>query len=150
MKRLIVLVALLVLAPVFVPEPGKALTLSQRVNRLEAKLSCLRRVPVAQYDDVAAYGDPVNGLNATTYDTLSPTSSPANDNPDGLTDLGSFTALDWAFTNLAPDYWVLTIKADANNVPASGCLAKFGRQVKPSWWPQTAGMTRLRQLARAR
>ena len=149
MKKLIVLVALLALAPAFVPEPVEALTLTQRVTRLEAKLKCLRRAPVAQYNDVAAYGDPMNGLNATsTYDTLSPTSSPANDNPDGLTDLGSFTALDWAFTNLAPDYWVLAIRADANNVPASGCLAKFGAQVKPSWWPRTAKIMRLRQLAR--
>jgi hypothetical protein len=149
MKKLIVLVVLLALAPAVLPAPGEALTLSQRVARLEAKLNCLRRVPVAQYDDVAAYGDPVSGLNAsTTYDTHSPTSSPANDNPDGLTDLGSYTALDWAFTDLAPDYWVLAIKADANNVPASGCLAKFRAQVKPSWWSRAAGMMRLRQLAR--
>ena len=149
MKMLIVLVVLLALAPAVLPDPGEALTLSQRVTRLEAKLNCLRRVPVAQYDDVAAYGDPVSGLNAsTTYDTRSPTSSPANDNPDGLTDLGSYTALDWAFTDLAPDYWVLAIKADANNVPSSGCLAKFRAQVKPSWWPRAAGMMRLRQLAR--
>jgi hypothetical protein len=149
MKKLIVLVVLLALAPAVLPDPGEALTLSQRVARLEAKLNCLRRVPVAQYDDVAAYGDPTSGLNAsTTYDTHSPTSSPANDNPDGLTDIGSYTALDWAFTDLAPDYWVLAIKADANNVPASGCLAKFRAQVKPSWWPRAAGMMRLRQLAR--
>jgi hypothetical protein len=126
MKKLIVVV-LFALAPAVVPDPGEALTLSQGVARIEAKLNCLRRVPVAQYNDVAAHGDPATGLNAsTTYDTLSPTASPANDNPDGLTDLGSYTALDWAFSNLAPDYWVLAIKADANNVPASGCLAKFG------------------------
>jgi hypothetical protein len=103
--------------------------LSQRVAKFEANLNCLRRVLVAEYDDVAAYGDPLGGLNATnTYDTQSPTSSPANDNPDRLTDLGSFTALDWAFTDLPPDYWVLAIKTDASDVPASGCLAKFGRR----------------------
>jgi hypothetical protein len=148
MKKLIVVV-LFTLAPAVVPDPGEALTLSQRVARIEGKLNCLRRVPVAQYNDVAAYGDPATGLNAsTTYDILSPTASPANDNPDGLTDLGSYPALNWAFTNLAPDYWVLAINADANNVPASGCLAKFGAQVKPSWWPRAAGMMRLRQLAR--
>jgi hypothetical protein len=148
--KLIVLVVLLALMPAVVPAPRAALTLSHRVAKLEAKLNCLRRAPVAEYDDVAAYGDPVSGLNAaSTYDTRSPTSSPANDNPDGLTDLGSFTALDWAFTDLPPDYWVLAIRTDANNVPASGCLAKFGAQVKPSWWPRATGMMRLRQLARA-
>jgi hypothetical protein len=105
MKKLIVVAVLFALAPAVVPDPGEALTLSQRVARIEAKLNCLRRVPVAQYNDVAAYGDPATGLNASTaYDTLSPTVSPANDNPDGLTDLGAYTALDWAFTNLAPDY----------------------------------------------
>lgn len=138
MRKLIVFVVLFAVVPAFDPAPGEALTLSQRVAKLESKLSCLRRVPVAQYDDVAAYGNPVNGLNASnTYDTQSPTASPANDNPDGLRDLGSF------------NYWVLAVRTDANNVPASGCLAKFGAQVKPSWWPRSAGMMRLRQLARA-
>ena len=138
MRKLIVFVVLFAVVPAFDPAPGEALTLSQRVAKLESKLSCLRRVPVAQYDDVAAYGNPVSGLNASnTYDTHSPTASPANDNPDGLRDLGSF------------NYWVLAVRTDANNVPASGCLAKFGAQVKPSWWPRSAGTMRLRQLARA-
>lgn len=151
MRNLIVLFVLFALVPAFNPPRGDALTLSQRVAKLESKLSCLRRVPVAQYDDVAAYGDPVSGVNAShTYDTQSPTASPANDNPDGLRDLGAFTGLDWAFTDLPPDYWVLAIKTDANNVPASGCLSKFGAQAKPSWWPRSAGLMRLRQLARAR
>jgi hypothetical protein len=150
MRKLIVLVVLFAVVPAFDPAPGEALTVSQRVAKLESKLSCLRRVPVAQYDDVAAYGNPVNGLNASnTYDTQSPSASPANDNPDALRDLGAFTGLDWAFTDLPPDYWVLAVRTDANNVPASGCLAKFGAQVKPSWWPRSAGMMRLRQLARA-
>jgi hypothetical protein len=148
MKKRIVLVILLALMPAVVPARGEALTLSQRVVKLEAKLNCLRRVSVAEYDDVAVYGSR-RGLNATnTYDTQ-PTSSPANDNPDGLTDLGSFTALDWAFTDLPPDYWVLAIKTDASNVPASGCLAKFGAQVKPSRLPRAIEMMRLRQLAGA-
>jgi hypothetical protein len=151
MKKLIVLVALLALVPAVVPAHGESLTLSRRIAKLEAKLNCLRRVPVAEYNDVAAFGDPVSGLNAAnTYDTQSPTSSPANDNPDGLRDLGSLTALDWAFTDLPPDYWVLAIRTDATNIPAPGCLAKFGAQVKPNWWPRAVGMMRLRQLARVR
>jgi hypothetical protein len=69
MRKLIVLVVLFAVVPAFDPAPGEALTLSQRVAKLESKLSCLRRVPVAQYDDVAAYGNPVSGLNARTPTT---------------------------------------------------------------------------------
>jgi hypothetical protein len=84
MKKLIVVAVLFALAPAVVPDPGEALTLSQRVARIEAKLNCLRRVPVAQYNDVAAYGDPATGLNASTaYDTLSPTVSPPMTTPTG-------------------------------------------------------------------
>jgi len=97
MKKLVVLVALLALVPVLVPAKADALTLRQRVTQLEGKLKCLRRVPVIQYNDFAAYGDPLGGLNATnTYDTASPTST-SSDNPDSLTDLGATTGLDWGF-----------------------------------------------------
>jgi hypothetical protein len=61
------------------------------VNRLEGKLSCLRRVPVNEYTDFAGYGDPANGPNA-------------------MTSYG--TSLDWAFTDLPSDYFVLAIRAD--------------------------------------
>jgi hypothetical protein len=65
MKKLLVLAALLALVTVLVPARADALTLGQRVTRLEGKLSCLRRVPVIQYNDFAAYGDPVDGPNPT-------------------------------------------------------------------------------------
>jgi cell division protein FtsL len=48
MKKLIVLVVLLAVAPLLVPAKADALTLRQRVTRLEGKLNCLRRVPVIQ------------------------------------------------------------------------------------------------------
>jgi hypothetical protein len=60
MKKLIVLVVLLAVAPLLVPAKADALTLRQLVTRLEGKLNCLRRVPVIQYNDFAAYGDPVD------------------------------------------------------------------------------------------
>jgi hypothetical protein len=161
MKKLLVLVAALALVPAVLPAKADALTLGQRVSRLEGKLNCLRRVPVIEYNDFTAYGDPLAGDNATKVyattanTTLDPT---AEDNPDSLKDEGAFTGLDWAFAYTgfpapAPDYWVLSIRADANNVPYPGCLSKFGAQVKPSWWgrpTQAQRMTRVRQLARAR
>jgi hypothetical protein len=124
MKKLIVLVVLLALVPVLAPAKVDALTLRQRVTRLEGKLNCLRRVPVIQYNDFAEYGDPLDGLNATnTYDTSSPTGA-SNDNPDSLTDLGATTGLDWGFAVTGspappPDYFVLAIRADAKR-PLSG------------------------------
>lgn len=155
MKKLIVLAVLLGLVPILIPAKANALTLGQRVTRLEGKLKCLRRVPVIQYNDFTAYGDPVAGPNpTTTYDTQSPTDSPNSDNPDSLTDLGGTTGLDWGFAVTGfpappPDYFVLAIRADANNVPYPGCAAKFGLQTKPSWWPRSARLMHLRQLARA-
>jgi hypothetical protein len=107
-----------------------------------------------QYNDFAAYGDPVDGPNkANTYDTASPTST-STDNPDSLTELGATTGLDWGFPITGfpappPDYFVLAIRANANNVPYPGCAAKFGPQTKPSWWPRSARLMHLRQLARA-
>ena len=152
MKKLIVLVALLALVPVLIPAEADTLTLGQRVTRLEGKLNCLRRVPVIQYNDFAAYGDPVEGPNQTIYDTVSPTDASRN-NPDSLTDLDATTGLDWGFATTGflpppPDYFVLAIRADANNVPYPGCAAKFGLQTKPSWWPRSARLMHLRQLAR--
>jgi hypothetical protein len=155
MKKLIVLAALLAFVPVLVPAKADALTLAQRVTRLERKLNCLRRVPVIEYSDFAAYGDPVSGPNPTnTFDTQSPTDSPNSDNPDSLTDLGATTGLDWGFPVTGfpappPDYWVLAIRADANNIPYPGCARKFARQSKPSWWPRSARLVRMRQLGRA-
>jgi hypothetical protein len=152
MKKLFVLAALLALVTVLVPARADALTLGQRVTRLEGKLNCLRRIPVIEYNDFSEYGDPVAGLNLTkTYDTQSPIDSPASDNPDSLTDLGAVTGLDWGFNDPAPDYLVLAVRANNQNVPYPGCASKFGLQPTPVWWGRATPvqrMTRARQLAR--
>jgi hypothetical protein len=151
MKKLIVVLALLALVPVFSPTTADALTLAQRVQKLERKLNCLRRVPVNEYADYAGYGDPLEGPNATgAYATSGNTTldPEAVDNPDGLTDVDAVPGLDWAFTNLPPDYFVLAIRADNMNVPYPGCPQKFGLQPTPVWWRATARMTQLRQLSR--
>jgi hypothetical protein len=151
MKKRIAVLALLALVPAFAPATADALTLAQRVDRLEGKLSCLRRVPVNEYVDFAGYGDPADGPNATdTYATSANTTADpsAIDNPDGLTDVGAVPGLDWAFTDLPPDYFVLAIRTDDMNVPHPGCAQKFGLQPTPVWWGTTARLTHLRQLAR--
>ena len=145
---------LLAFAPILVPAKADALTLRQRVSRLEGKINCLRRVPVIQYNDFAAYGDPVDGPNkANTYDTASPTST-SSDNPDSLTDLGATTGLDWGFPitgfpSAAAGLLRARDSGGRQQRPYPGCAAKFGLQTKPSWWPRSARLMHLRQLARA-
>jgi hypothetical protein len=51
MKKLIVLVVLLAFVPILVPAEADALTLRQRVSRLEGNINCLRRIPVIQNND---------------------------------------------------------------------------------------------------
>ena len=46
MKKFLVLICVLALVPVVVPARAHALTLAQRVSRVEAKLKCLTRTPV--------------------------------------------------------------------------------------------------------
>jgi hypothetical protein len=56
MKKAIVLVAVLTFLPAFVPgKAGASPTLAQRVSRLEAKMSCLKRNPVSSYLGYAWY-----------------------------------------------------------------------------------------------
>jgi hypothetical protein len=65
MRKLIVLVALLVLLPILVPAKADALTLRRRVSRLVRKLNCLRRGPVIQYNDFAPVTAPASlGLSS--------------------------------------------------------------------------------------
>jgi hypothetical protein len=104
-----------------------------------------------EYADYAGYGDPLNGPNATdTYATSANTTldPEAVDNPDGLTDVDAVPGVDWAFTDLPPDYIVLAIRANNMNVPDLGCAQKFGLQPTPVWWRAAARMTHLRQLSR--
>jgi hypothetical protein len=98
---------------------------------------------------------PATGENAqNTYDTRSPTDAPTNDNPDGLTDLGSVPGLDFAFETAGPDYYVLVVRArnesrDGTTPQYPGCGAKFALQPTPLWWRTAVRMMRLRQPARA-
>ncbi len=155
MKKLLVLAVGLALLPVFLPANAHALTLSQRVSRVEAKLKCLTRTPVYEYAGYAWYGTdaggvPQNGLNgANTY------AEPDSTNPDSLTDQGWFFALDWYFPPSGqpqpqPDYWVMAIKTSpTTNLPLAGCVSKFAKTPTPTWWGRTvAHRMQLRQLAR--
>jgi len=155
MRKLVVLIGLLALVPGLSPAKADALTLSERVARLEAKLSCLRKIPLVEYTDFTRYGDPATGENAqSTYDTQSPTDTPTNDNPDGLTDLGSVSGVDFAFETAGPDYYILAVRARNNLLDETtpqypGCGKKFALQPTPLWWRSATRMTHLRQLARA-
>jgi hypothetical protein len=154
-KKLVVLAALLALVPAVSPARADALTLRQRVAKLEGRLSCLRRVAMTELNDFAWYGTPASapspGPSVTdVYATAGDASvdPAAVDNPDALTDLGEVTGVDWNFGASAPDYFVLAIRASNQNVPYPGCAAKFALQPTPVWWQRSARMTRLRQLAR--
>jgi hypothetical protein len=153
MKKLIVLVGLLALVPILVPAEADALTLRQRVTRLEGKLNCLRRIPVSEFGDMAAYRNSVSEPNASVFATVAdPAVTGAVDNPDSLTDLGPLPAVDWDFGETGPDYFLLAIRANSENVPYPGCASKFGLQPTPVWWGRATPaqrMTRARQLARA-
>jgi len=153
-KKLLVLVALLALVPTLVPARAEGLTLGQRVTRLEGRLNCLRRIPVSEFGDMAAYGHPLSGPNTlNVFATVGdPAVTGAVDNPDSLTDEGPLPALDLDFGETGPHYFVLAIRANSENLPYPGCAAKFGLQPTPAWWGRATPaqrMTRARQLARA-
>ncbi|MEO8290276.1 MAG: hypothetical protein ABI649_04700 [Gaiellaceae bacterium] len=152
MKKLLALAFALALVPAFVPaKANSALTLAQRVAKLEAKLACVSRTPVFEFNDFAGYGvgpgptfDPLasdNGVN--TYSNGDPGA------PDQLTDEGFLTGLDLNFGGAA-DYWVLNVKANASNFVTSTCLSKFPKQVTPAWWGRSpnARLMHTRQLSR--
>jgi hypothetical protein len=156
MKKVLILVMALALVPAVVPAKADAFTLAQRVSRLEAKLNCLTRTPVQEFAGYAWYGTdlggvPQNGLNGmNTYDTQSPTDSPASDNPDSLTDQGWYFGLDWYFGNQTPNYWVMTIKTSpTTDLPLAGCVSRFAKTPTPTWWGRpVAHRMQLRQLSR--
>jgi hypothetical protein len=117
--KLIVLVVPLALAPILVPAKVDALTLRQRVTRLEGKLNCLRRIPVSAFGDMAAYGHPLSGPNTmNVFATVAdPAVTGALDYRDSLTDEGPLPALDWDFGETGPHYFLLAIRANTENVP---------------------------------
>jgi hypothetical protein len=125
--------AVLALALLAALVPAKASarhTLAHRVSTLEAKLACMTRTPVFEY------GDPAGDSDGPGYVW-------DNTDADG-TVVGDFatSALDFYFTfntgagDPPPDAWLLTVK------PTSGCLSRFSRTPKPSWWPFRAETAR--------
>ena len=149
MRKLFLLTLLLALVPAFLPADASSLTLAQRVAKLEAKLKCVVKTPVSEVANFAGYGDPVTGDNASHVYT----SGDVGEAPDQLTDLGNAFGLDWDFGNPAPNFWVLTVKADSEGFVSSTCAKQFPKQVTPAMLRpgnSTERLTRARQLARVR
>lgn len=149
MKKLLLLTLALALVPAFSPAEASSLTLAQRVAKLEAKLKCVVKTPVSEFATFANYGDPVGGQNFSNVYA----GDGVGEAPDQLTDLGHTFGLDWNFGNPTPNFWVLTIKADAGGFVSSTCAKQFPKQVTPSVLRpamSTERLTRARQLARVR
>jgi hypothetical protein len=127
MKKLLVVIALLALVPAFVPAQANSLTLSQRVSRLEAKLACLRKVPVDQYSDFAWFGidDPRTPANQppdfTNFDSTDTSTWPS----DPLINWGTITGVDLAY-GVPPGFYLVGV---ANS---STCRARFAQLVNPT------------------
>jgi hypothetical protein len=142
MKRLLVLVTVLALVPVLAPAKADALTLGQRVSRLEAKMSCIRKVPLTDFGDFAWYGDPDTGPNASNdYTEID------SGNPDSLTDVGSVFAVDlkYGYPAGTPTVaWGLAI------VNSSTCRGRFNTLANPFTARPAVWNARLAKLARVR
>ena len=126
MKKLIAVLALLALVTVFSCDRRRPHARTAREQaRSEPELP--PQGPVNEYTDFAGYGEPADGPNATdSYATSANTTADpsAIDNPDGLTDVGAVTGLDWAFTDLQPDYFVLPICAGQHERAPCGLRAE--------------------------
>jgi hypothetical protein len=149
MRTLLSLTLALALVPAFAPAEASSLTLAQRVAKLEAKLKCVVKTPVSEFANFANYGDPAGGQNFSHVYA----GDGIGEAPDQLTDLGATYGLDWAFGNPTPNFWVLTVKADAEGFVSSTCAKLFPKQVTPAVLRPSMAMERLlraRQLARVR
>ena len=153
MKKFLVLICVLALVPVVVPARAHALTLAQRVSRVEAKLNCLTRTPVYEYAGYAWYGTDVNGSPAAGPNGQN-TYVETSGNPDSLTDQGWYFGLDWYFPSSGqpqqpPDYWVMAIKTSpTTNQPIASCVSKFAKTPTPTWWGRSLARMRVHQLGR--
>jgi hypothetical protein len=108
-------VALAVCALVIAVAPGTAAarkTLSQRVNALEAKMSCLKRTAMSTYLGYAFYED--DGSVHVLTDLANQTDSfPGANFGQAIGDPST------------PDYWVVAVRNTA------GCRSKFGIATNP-------------------
>lgn len=145
MKKLLVLAAGLALVPALVPAKANALTLGQRVTRLENKMACLRRYPVTEFGDFAAYVNqglipPVDN-EVVVWDEAA-----SSGNPDSLQDAGAVTGLDFDYffqvdATFPPDRWLIGL------VPSATCTSRFRLGSNPNPRP-VSRLLRARQLAR--
>ena len=149
MRKLLLLTLALALVPAFAPAEASSLTLAQRVAKLEAKFKCIVKTPVSELANFANYGDPIGGPNQANVYVGDP-----GEAPDQLTDLNHTYGLDWDFGNPEPpNFWVLTVKADAEGFVSSTCAKLFPKQVTPALLRPTMSTERLmraRQLGRVR
>ena len=150
MRKLLLVTLALALVPALAPAEASSLTLAQRVAKLEAKFKCIVKTPVSEFANFANYGDPAGAPN---FSNVYPGDDP-DDAPDQLTDIGATYGLDWDFGNPEPpNFWVLTVKADAEGFVSSTCAKLFPKQVTPALLRPTMSTERLmraRQLGRVR
>ena len=111
MRRISLALAVCALVVAAAPGVAGAKTLSQRVNALEAKMSCLKRTAMSTYIGYAWYES-----DGSVHVVGDPS-----------TDLGTFAAgFGQAFGDTAPpDHWVVVVKNTA------GCRSKFGIASNP-------------------
>lgn len=69
MKRFLILLALLGVLVSIIPAQASALTLQQRVSRIEAKLNCLRYAGISEWTGYQYFYDGNIELTAASFDT---------------------------------------------------------------------------------
>ena len=114
MRRISLALAVCALVVAAAPGVAGAKTLSQRVNALEAKLSCLKRTAMSTYLGYAYYdNDGLGTVHVLTDVTDFTDSYPGANFGQAIQD------------SSPPDHWVVVVK---NTV---GCRSKFGIATNP-------------------
>jgi hypothetical protein len=114
MRRISLALAVGALVVAAAPGVAGAKTLAQRVNALEAKMSCLKRTAMSTYIGYAYYDD--DGLG--TLHVLTDTTDFADSN--------FASAFNQAVGDTAPpDYWVVAVRNTTT------CRSKFGITTNP-------------------
>jgi hypothetical protein len=114
MRRISLALAVCALVVAAAPGVAGAKTLAQRVNALEAKMSCLKRTAMSTYVGYAFYENDGSGSVHTLSDTIDLTDSfPGANFGQAIGDTS------------APDYWVVVVKNTA------GCRSKFRVATNP-------------------
>ena len=149
MKKLVVLIALLALVPVFVPaQAHSTLTLAQRVTRLENKMACIKKIPAGRFSDFAWFGidDPRAPANQqpdfSGFDPNDPNTWPN----DPLINWGGITGIDFTYGVTPVQVYMLGI------VNSTACRGRFGTLANPGVQrvaARSAQAMRLAQLRRA-